>query len=322
MDTRTYEDFHAEVMALYNEQKYGEMYDLLTAEGERFTDRAQEYEVLYLRSCMAARTGQTELALSLIRESLDRGLWHGEEVLRRSPSWQSLQGNPEFERLAEESIKMSAAAYVGPQMEVVEPEGGCLPMNPCPVVIALHGNGSNIQQTMRGWRPALDMGWALAALQSSQMSGPTTFIWDNQETALRELGEHYAALVSGHSVDPKRVVLAGFSMGGETALRAALTGTIPVKGFVLLGPGGPSINDSEPEVWAPLIEKAAGRGLRGYVMFGEADDTIPHDGIRRIVEMLNEGGIPTGLEVIPNTRHEYPPDFADYARRALEHIEA
>ena len=295
------------------------MYDLLTAEGGRFTDPAQAYEVLYLRSCMAARTERPELALSLIRESLDRGLWYGEEVLRMSPSWKSLQGNPQFEKLAEESLAMAKEAYVGPQMEVVEPEGGCLPMNPCPVVMALHGNGSNLAQTLRGWRPALDMGWALAAVQSSQMAGPTTFIWDNQETSLRELGAHYAVLVSSHSVDPKRVVLAGFSMGGETALRAALVGTVPVTGFVLLGPGGPGID--APEGWAPLIEKAAGRGLRGYVLLGEADDSIPHDAIRRIVEMLNEGGIATELEVIPGVRHDYPPDFDQYARRALAFVE-
>ena len=159
MDTRTYEDFNAEAMALYNEQKYAEMYDLLTKEGGRFTDPAQANEVLYLRSCMAARTGRPELALSLIRESLDRGMWHGEEVLRQSPSWQSLQGTPEFERLAEESLRMGAEAYVGPQMEVVEPEGGCLPMNPCPVVMALHGNGSTMQATLQEWRPVLEMGW-------------------------------------------------------------------------------------------------------------------------------------------------------------------
>jgi dienelactone hydrolase len=321
LDTRTYEDFHAEAMALYGEQKYGEMYDLLTAEGERFTDPAQVYEVLYLRSCMAARTDRPELALSLIRESLDKGLWHGEEVLRISPSWKPLQGNPEFEKLAEQSLAMAKEAYVGPLMEVVESEGGCQPMNPCPVVIALHGNGSNMQATLRGWRSAPEMGWALAALQSSQITGFNNFIWDDQEKALRELGEHYAALVSGHAVDPKRVVLAGFSMGGETALRASLIGTIPVKGFVLLGPGGPSINDSPADVWAPLIEKAKDRGLRGYVMFGEADDSIPHDGIRRIVEMLNEGGIPTKLEIIPGIAHVYPADFAPYARRALKFIE-
>ena len=57
------------------------------------------------------------------------------------------------------------------------------------------------------------------------------------------------------------------------------------------------------------------------MLLGEADDSIPHDAIRRIVEMLNEGGIPTELEVIPGIRHDYPPDFEPYARRALEYVE-
>jgi predicted esterase len=94
---------------------------------------------------------------------------------------------------------------------------------------------------------------------------------------------------------------------------------VPAIGFLLLGPGGPSINDSEPEVWLPLIRERA-QSLRGYVLLGEEDHSIPQAGIRRLVEILNEHGIPCELETIPELAHSYPRDPEPYVRRALEFI--
>jgi predicted esterase len=317
LETRTFEDFRDEVMVLYGEQKFGEVYDRLTAEAGHFPDNA--YDVLYLRSCMAVRTGRPELALQLIRESLDRGFWFGEEVLRSSPSWAPLQGVPEFEELATVSMERAKDAYIGPLMQVVEPVGGCTADAPCPTVIALHGNGSNLPQSLRGWRSLPEEGWLLAGVQSSQIAGYNSFIWDNQDVALSEVAEHYASLVERYNVDAGRVVLAGFSMGGATTLHAVLKNTIPVEGFILLGPGGGYIDT--PDEIIPLLESAKGRNLRGYVFLGEQDETIPQDNVRRIVDLLNEQGISTRLEVIPGVRHDYPPTFADHIKRALSFIE-
>src|ERR1043165_2730801 len=99
MITRTYEEMNAEAMLLYGEQKFGQVLDLLTREGENYPEQA--IDVLYLRSCMAARVGQPELALQILQGALDQGLWYGYTVMRQSPSWQSLQGVPEFERIVE-----------------------------------------------------------------------------------------------------------------------------------------------------------------------------------------------------------------------------
>jgi predicted esterase len=313
---RTFDEYYNEAMEHYGKGEFGTVYDLITADEARYPDH--KAEILYLRSCMAARLGDNTLAMGLIRDALDQGIWYGEGMMRRTPSWQPLQGLPEFEELVQACKAQELASDVGPQLLLSEPDGGCSPGDPCPVLLALHGNGDNGQRALTGWRPIVEQGWLLAAAQSSQAGMMGFYIWDDQETALRELAAHYATLREEQSIDRDRMVIGGFSMGGETALRAALLGTVPARGFILLGPGGPTIDT--PDEWLPLIEGAKERGLRGYVFLGEKDNTIPHDEIRAIVASLNAHGIPCELETVPGIAHEYPLDFGPRIKRALGFI--
>lgn len=315
---RTYEEMNAEAMRLYGQQEFAQMLELLNREGDNYPERT--VEILYLRSCMAVRVGQPDLALRILQEALDKGLWYGHAIMRDSPSWQSLQGLPEFERMVEicKVREDEARATSRPQLFILEPDGGCLGEQSCSLVISLHGNGANGPQSIDGWRSVVSEGWLLAAPQSSQLVSLDSYIWDDQDTALREVAGHYATLKERYSINPDRVVITGFSMGGETALRVALSGTISVRGFILLGPGGSTINT--PEAWLPLIERASTRGLRGYILVGEQDEGIPHNAICTLVEMLNGHGIPCELEMIPGARHEYPPDFAARVQRAIAYV--
>lgn len=321
MPLETFNDLNTEMARLYGEQNYSGVYDLLTEEGERFPEEA--FTILYMRSCMAARMGRNDHAVDLLREADSKGIWYGEVLMRQSPSWLPLQGSQDFEEMATIFKQREKDAYVGPLMLVEEPAGGCSPDKPCPTLITLHGNQQNARRSLAGWHAAGEFGWLQASLQSSLVMSSDSFVWDDQDVVLPEIAAHYADLTARYNVDTSRVILAGFSMGGETALRASLTGTIPVEGFILLGPGGPTINDAEPELWLPLIEQAkeAGRSLRGYVFVGELDNTIPHDGIRKIVELLTDNGIPTEFESIPDYAHEYPTDFAPHIARAIAFIE-
>ena len=108
MATRSYDEFYAEAMEHYQAQDYAGALAILTREGDRFPEEAAN--VLYLRSCMAARVGQPDLALQILEDALNRGLWYGEQLMRESPSWQPLQGLPAFERIAAVCKERQAAA--------------------------------------------------------------------------------------------------------------------------------------------------------------------------------------------------------------------
>lgn len=96
------------VRELSDEQRYADAYRLVTDEGPQFTEN--ESDVYYLRSCAAARMGDAELAVALLREALARGHWYGEVLLRQSPSWEFLQGTADFEEAARESTARRRAA--------------------------------------------------------------------------------------------------------------------------------------------------------------------------------------------------------------------
>lgn len=313
MPAETYDQLNDRVMGLYQVQDFAGALDLLEREGEAFPEQAPN--ILYLRSCMAARLGRNEQSLALIRQALDRGIWYGEQVMRRSPSWEPLQGIPEFERLVDECKVLQDREVSGARLLVLEPGEGCSEAQPCPAVVALHGNMMNGETALEGWRPVTSRGWLLASVQSSQAGMSGAFVWDDADVALRDVAEQYSALTAGYSIDRDHVILAGFSLGGETALLAALKGTIPVEGFMLLGPGGQRVD--EPESLLPLIEQASLRGLRGYIFVGENDNLIEHDALHTLAGLLNEHGIPCGLEAVPGIRHEYPADFGPYIDRAL-----
>src|SRR5690349_12140206 len=98
MTTRTFDDLQEETMRLYQQGDYGATLDLLTREGDQFPDEGSW--VLYMRACMAARVGQPAETVRLLDEALAQGYWYGEPVMRQSPSFLPLQGQPEFERVA------------------------------------------------------------------------------------------------------------------------------------------------------------------------------------------------------------------------------
>ncbi|HWQ83443.1 MAG TPA: dienelactone hydrolase family protein, partial [Anaerolineales bacterium] len=179
-------------------------------------------------------------------------------------------------------------------------------------------NGGTVQDSLGFWKTAAAEGWITAAPQSSQAMWRGAYVWDDRGYARDELQRHYTSLIQKYAIDPQRVILAGHSLGGETAMWLALNAELPVQGFIAFGPSGPLTED--PEKWHDLLYQSAGLGLRGYIIFGEEDESIPQENIRLLVDLLNETGTPTDLETVPHAGHDYDPAYDDCLLRALEFI--
>jgi len=278
----------------------------------------------YWRMTMAARIGETGLALGILQEALERGEWYSELLLRRSPSFKALQDEPQFERLVALNQEVAEQDHAGEfPMLTLRPQERCKQEDaPCPLLMGLHGNATTVHTALGFWAPAAASGWLVAAPQSSQAIWKGAYMWDDREIAETEIQRHFAALRETYAVDAARTVIAGHSMGGEPAIWVALRKTIDMRGFLAMGPGGPRTDDLDE--WAPLLRAAAEderlAGLRGAVVIGKEDATIPHENIHRLVEQLNEAGIETFLEVVPDVGHEHELEYDPAILRALAFI--
>ena len=314
----TFDEFSNQIRKHFTGQTYAA--GLEYADGYVGKFPKQEPLLQYWRMCLAARLENHHLTNQILEGVLSAGTWYGETLLRDSPSLEPLQDDPEFKRLAEISLKMQQndPSDALPIL-VVRPEGKCgQDDDPCPLLIFLHGNTDSAQANLEHWTAAANNGWLAALPQSSEVMWSGAYFWNEHASSADEVAALYAQLPEQYNLDLQRTVLAGFSMGAEVALWMALSGRIPAKGFILLGPGGPFMDDIEE--WEPLIEQANGRGLRGVIITGQADTTIPHKNIRDLVEKFNANGIPCELEEHIDLEHEYPSNFEDRLVHALEFI--
>jgi predicted esterase len=318
MSNLTFSHLETQLYQLYQGGEYAQALDLATRAASRFPTQA--WRVIYWRICVASLLGETTLALQLLEKALEAGFWYAEAQMREDPDLQPLQGLPRFEQLVEVCQKRHAEAQAQavPMLLTLQPEGGCQAgLQPCPLLLALHGNNRTAEGSVGFWKSAVSEGWLLALPQSSQIRGPDAYVWNDRDWAVREIQEHYDTLCQQYAIDPDRVAVAGFSLGGELAIWLAMSGTIQARGFIAVGPGGPYMN--EPDKWAPLIEASQGRGLRGYLVVGE-QDVFCYEGTQALATLLKSRDIPCELEVHPNLGHDFPPEFQQSLAQALEFL--
>ncbi len=178
-----------------------------------------------------------------------------------------------------------------------EPKGA----GPHPAIIALHGWGSNALDLL-GVAPYIADGRFMAVCPQGPLDVPIGAIqgygWfpirmgtapepEEIEKAARRLTEFIDAALERYPIDPRKLVLLGFSQGGVMAYRLAMRQ--PERFAALVG----------ISTWFPpeLKESAASKAdalakLPTLVQHGRADDMIEFSRARESVENLRELGVP------------------------------
>lgn len=314
----TLDELIAQVGEHFAQEQYAEGLALAEQQMEKFPEKRAL--INYWRICLAARLGDIRQANQILEETLAGGVWYAEEILRESPSLQGLQGVADFERLVTISRQMREAdPNTTLPVLAVHAEGQCgKGDDPCPLLLFLHANDDTARANLPHWQSAAQEGWLVVMPQSQRAMWADAYAWFDHESAAAQIEAQFAKLVRRYNIDAARLVVAGFSMGGEVALWLALSGRVKARGFILLGPGGP-LSD-QPDGWAKLIESYEGEGLRGTIMMGTADETIPQESVRELARLLNAHGVACQLEEIPDLGHEYPADFEARLRGTLDFI--
>ena len=244
----------------------------------------------YQRASDLVAAGDLEGAERAAAAALDAG--HLLRVsLLLSSRLDPLRGRHAFERTAAEARRRVAARHDKPLVLTAMPERRS---GVAPLVLVLHGATGNARTELERWRPATELGFIVAAAQSSQPATEEGFCWDPPRERIWEDLRAIAPMLPRHG----RVVMAGFSQGSWIALLVALEANLIVAGTALMfGPFAGDL-DTLPPAW---------RRLRISIFAGENDH---REGVSRLAEKLQTNGHHVNSEVIPDLGHEYPPDFA------------
>lgn len=167
------------------------------------------------------------------------------------------------------------------------------PGGPLPLLVLLHGSDGQPRDFLESFRPVADKrGYQLLALKSADWN------WDIADQVVRHMRRGQTAAYAPQfgadvpridavlheffaraAVDPKRVVLLGFSDGAGYALCLGLANPQLFPGVVALSPGFAKVPDR------------IGTGQRVFIAHGRSDRTLPFRTARGIAESLSSSAL-------------------------------
>lgn len=178
------------------------------------------------------------------------------------------------------------------------------PSTPRPMVLLLHGSGSDGLALLKLWKP-------IASREGVELLAPdslhTDVGWDLHADGPELIYTVVATAASKHSIDPSRVYVFGQSGG---AVYALILGCLESKFFaaVAIHAGGWR-NTSEFQT-----AHYAKRAIPVLITVGDQDEFFALAGVENTKKSLEDRGIPVTLNVLKDRHHtilDVPPDYFD-----------
>ena len=301
----TFGDLTQKLTALYTAGKYAEGLQLVEQNRQNFPEQAAR--TTFWRMCLLSLANRPEETISVFRQGLDCGLWWHQELFA-DPDLNAVRDLPEFKQL----LAVCLERYKEAQGQVERDYALFLPEPPTsdlyPLLITLHGRNGNLKVDQRQWEATRQRGWLVLMAQSTQPVFQGAYHWDDPTQGLNDLLYYYEQVSQKYSIDPQRMVIAGFSQGSGMAIYTALKGPLALRGFIGIGTW-----------WADPEQLDGERNhVRGYFITGEKDHTL--DRAREIQEVLRRNNVEFTEEVHADLGHEFSSDFGASFDRAIAFI--
>jgi pimeloyl-ACP methyl ester carboxylesterase len=254
----------------------------------------------YAEATLLAVTGAHQASLALLEELCAGEGWIDPALLLQDSDFQVLRDTHRFEDILGcfgrrmEADRERARVTKTVLYPASEPGGSKL-------LLVLHGDNSCASHTLESWSGAIDAGWTVVALQSAEAgSYRGAYRWHSYEMAKSAVEQVLASLL-GDTAREGQVILAGFSRGGEVALRLALEGVGACRRAMAVCPA--------PVEEAGLLASAPETALREcYLFAGNSDPQRPS--AERAIERLTSLGVSVRADLREGYGHEYPSDFS------------
>jgi len=302
LKTKTFFDLQLELFDAFSSGSLEQVAMLIEEAKEKFP--AREEKLSFWKACMYSRMGESEKALTVLKEAREKGIWWNPFPLQHDPDLKNLLPYEDYQLIVAECEALFEKKEAGERrFETIgndQSETG---------IVSVHWRGSNIDDFAPYWTGADEYYFGFP--QSSQIYSTNMFCWDDPIKAEEELELAIQQFLTNHSF--KQLLLAGASQGGKLAMKRALTdGSGEVDGFIAVVP---AIRDPlEVEEWI----KACDRSKRGVIMTGDLD--VYHPNILSLQSMFEENGIACKFIVNEGVGHFFPKDFIHQLRESVDFI--
>jgi predicted esterase len=295
-------------------QEQGEL-ELAYQMAGHYMDRLESGELRFNYLSLAAKLEHFDQVMDLLEDYLETKHWFSNWFLQRIPELNLLQDSPRYQKIVR-LIDEKEAQYW--QEGSVKPITQVPPhaQPPYPLLIAIHGNGFNADHSASQWACAAEAGWLVFHPLAKRIVGYGSHWWAAHEENRAIIEQQAEEILSQYPIDTQRVILGGFSKGGEAAMVLALQGWLGAKGFITVGAGG--YYHMQPELWLPLLESPP-PGLRGVAMYSPYD-LERSEGENQTLKMMRAAGIECRLEKYPAEGHVFPKDFPVRFQKAVDFV--
>ncbi len=270
----------------------------------------------YNLACAYAQNGDYDHSVQWLKTSADRGfsfvstLLRDEDLdeIRKHEGYVAALGiirknnAAELEKFKARADKAVVITTTPPNLDKTKP---------APLIVALHGYGSDANDMATTWREAAaKIGAVLIAPQALQPAG-RGFSWGVVEQGEFLVLRAIEKAKTEHSIDPKRIILTGFSQGGGMCYTLAVrhpemfVGVIPVAGYY------------EHRV-DPIPSQPGSKLPRFVIMVGDKDEPVNIN--RDAAKRLEAISVPFQLRVYPNLGHTFPPNRQTEMDNALKFV--
>jgi dienelactone hydrolase len=318
INTRTYgqeykitdfRDYEMQVNMLEKAGNYDDAKILTGMVRDRFPER--EFDLIKELVYLNFKTERYEENLILWAEGHKKGYFF--LLNTRMKRYEPYSDNEVFPSLVEKDEQLRKASWEKSTTvyEIVLPDS-LITDKEYPLIIILHGGGSNLKKTRARWKifAELKSAYMVAFLQSYRHMDYNTFGWTSgDKKAHSGIKTCYDEIVNKYPVDTTRIILAGMSAGGTMAFDILFNNILPVNGVVAFCPGNPWISDSAIK----LLNKP---GV--YMIGGASDYYLPVQ--KGLVALLQGLQIRISYEIIPGMGHEFPNDYESQMKKALSFL--
>ena len=232
----TYTQLLNTALELLDEQGPQQAFDFMQQQSPNveYANPAQLYNFSY---CLAAMCDRTDEAMGLLKEAVyTHGYWYDYTYLMEDEDLAQLRSMPEFETIANLCRQRQQAAQ-----QAAQPVLCCEETQPNkPVVLVLHGDQQNAAITLPYWQPVKQIGYALAAAQSTELQVSDGYLWDDEEQAAPcfPLEGFTGAGRAGGKQHPRRIFFRRTRCFVCGAVRCSRTKGIDSGGSLAAGAGG------------------------------------------------------------------------------------